>query len=200
MASLKHLDKPIPEQVIEVPEIASSSRLSCKVLRAPQMTEQLVEVSTVVSRSSSRLPSRLLTFQFRVVVGWGGGLQGFSPSQNSTAPVSQQVVDTPVRFGGLPGSRPGQGPTASSSTHLHDDADKGIRRFFFALFPELIKIPRSGRQVTARGTPAACEATECLRVPSSSSTSSTTTSGVRASGFRLGVATLGGSSMTRMVT
>ena len=35
VASLLHLDMPIPEQVIEVPKISSSSRLSGKVLKAP---------------------------------------------------------------------------------------------------------------------------------------------------------------------
>ena len=52
MASLLHLDTPIPEQVIEVPKIASSSRVSRNMLRALQMAEQLVEVPTVVSYSS----------------------------------------------------------------------------------------------------------------------------------------------------
>ena len=35
VASLLHLDEPIPEQVIAVPKISSSSRCSRKVLNAP---------------------------------------------------------------------------------------------------------------------------------------------------------------------
>ena len=49
VASLLHLDTPIPEEVIEVPKISSSSRCSRTVLSEPQTAEQLVEVPTVVS-------------------------------------------------------------------------------------------------------------------------------------------------------
>ena len=52
VASLKHLDTPIPEQVTAVPKISLSSRRSRTVLREPQTAEQLVEVPAVVSFSS----------------------------------------------------------------------------------------------------------------------------------------------------
>ena len=52
VASLLHLDAPIPEQVVAVPKISSSSRRSRTVLSEPQTAEQLVEVPTVVSFSS----------------------------------------------------------------------------------------------------------------------------------------------------
>ena len=52
----RQLEMLIPEQATEVPKISSSSRLSCRrrVLRLPQMVEQLVEVPTIVSVSSLR--------------------------------------------------------------------------------------------------------------------------------------------------
>ena len=49
----RHLDLPIPESAIKVPKISSSSRPGRRRVRfAQQMSEQLVEVLTVVSYSS----------------------------------------------------------------------------------------------------------------------------------------------------
>ena len=101
----------VAETVIEVPKILldrTPQRLGDR-LRQPQMAEQLVDVPTVVSYSSL---------------------------QQLTA---EQIVDIPVpgraggeRRGGLQGSRPGQGSTASSSrSGVADKAGPG----FFALFP-----------------------------------------------------------------
>ena len=113
VATLKHLDQPIPEQVVEVPKIASSSR-SSRMRRSrmvhlePQTAERLAEVPTVVSFSSLQQQTAehiIDTPVPRHSRGRGGGLQGFSPEQNSTAPVSQQIVDIPVRSGGLQGFR-----------------------------------------------------------------------------------------------
>ena len=62
----------VAEPVIEVPKIfldKTPQRLG-DALRQPQMVEQLVHVPTVVSFSS--LPSRSLTFQFRVETEEGG--------------------------------------------------------------------------------------------------------------------------------
>ena len=56
--------------------------------------------------------------------GGGGGLQGSRARQNSTAADVEQIVDIPARRG-LPDFLPGQGSTASSSSRLLDDADKG---------------------------------------------------------------------------
>ena len=50
---LSPLDLPIPEQVIDVPKIVCPTRAARTVLRAPQLAEQLVEVPTIVSYSSS---------------------------------------------------------------------------------------------------------------------------------------------------
>ena len=82
-------------------------------------------------------PSRSLTFQFLRV---GGARRGwwrfvrFFPGQNSIAADVEQIVDFPAR-GGLPGFRPGQGSTASSSSRLLHDAGQ---RFFshFSLAPK----------------------------------------------------------------
>ena len=66
VASLKHLDTPIPEQVTAVPKISLSSRRSRTVLREPQTAEQFVEVPAVVfladcraETTTRRLPARV---------------------------------------------------------------------------------------------------------------------------------------------
>ena len=79
--------------------------------RRPQRAEQLVEVPTVVSFSSLQQQSAEQIIDIRVPPGsrgGGGGLQSFLPVQNSTAP-SQQIVDIPVRSGGLQGFSPRRG-------------------------------------------------------------------------------------------
>ena len=94
----------VAEPVIEVPKILldrTPQRLGDR-LRQPQMVEQLVHVLTVVSYSSL---------------------------QQLTA---EQIVDIPVPGrGGLQGSRPGQGSTASSS---HGGAADGAGQWFFSHF------------------------------------------------------------------
>ena len=86
--------------------------------------------------------------------GGRGGLQGF-PGQGSTAFSGAVRGDIPVpRSGGLQGSRPGQGSTASSS--LCGVAVK-LGNGFFALFPWLKKSaglgPHSGSELGADFTP-----------------------------------------------
>ena len=74
VALLKHLDKPIPEQAIDVPKKSKSSRRCfvpelCFVPMEHQTAERLVEVPTSVFLSlCSGLPSRALTFQVQVGV------------------------------------------------------------------------------------------------------------------------------------
>ena len=80
-------------------------------------------------------------------------------------PVSPQIVDIPVRSGGLHGSRLGQVPTASSSSPgAADEAFKG-----FSLFHRSQKSAQSARRSSAgvvahssSRTPAACEPEESL--------------------------------------
>ena len=108
-----------------------------RLCRETQLAEQLAEVPTVLSYSSLQQLVVEQTVDIpvpgRAGGGGRGGLQGFS-GQGSTASCGADRVDIPVpRSGGLHGSRPGQGSTASSSrSGLADEAGQG----FFALFPE----------------------------------------------------------------
>ena len=86
-----HLDLPIPEQVIEVPKISSSSRRSRRrwVPLVQQTAEQLVEVPAIVSFSFLH---GLVEQNVDIPVphgrggrDGGGGLQGLRPRQASTA-------------------------------------------------------------------------------------------------------------------
>ena len=101
---MKKIDaRALDEQVIAVPKISLDPIPQRCPRRRPRRAEQLVDVPTVVS---------------------------FSSLQQLTA---EQIVDIPVpRSGGLQGSRPGQGSTASSS---HVSAADGAGQGFFALFP-----------------------------------------------------------------
>ena len=122
VASLLHLDTPIPEQVIEVPKISLSSRRSRKVLRVPQTAEQLVEVLTDVPFSS--LQQQIAEQSIDIPVprrrrGSGGGLQGQDSSQRTV----EQIVDI---LGELQDSLLDPG-SATSSGLLRDEAFQ----FFF---------------------------------------------------------------------
>ena len=111
LASLKHINMPIPEQAIDVPKIsnpASSSRRCrlrgvCMVPLEHQMAEQLVQVPMIVSFSSLH---GLVEQNVDIPVphgrgdrGGGRGLQGLRPGQNSTA-FGGEHVDIPVPRGG----------------------------------------------------------------------------------------------------
>ena len=129
--------KPDPEQVIEVPKILPEDVPVRTVVRDAQLAEQLVEVPTIVSYSSSQ-PIMEQNVDIPVPGREEGisGLQGFPPEQSSTATHSsedriserivEQIVDIPVSGGGLQDFRPGQ--SSSSSSHLpagvHEDADE----------------------------------------------------------------------------
>ena len=84
------LDRPMAEQVIEVPKISCSPCPSRSLIPEPQSAEQLVEVPTVLS------PTRI-------------ALQ-----------IAEQIVDTPVPRGRgerrVQGSLPGQSTTATHSS------------------------------------------------------------------------------------
>ena len=105
MASLKHLDTPIPEQVIAVPKISSPSRSSRTVLSEPQVAEQLVQVPPVVVARFRLLEPIADIPTLRGPFGTGG-LRRFLRGQSSS-PTVEQIVDTPVPsssgFGGLQG-------------------------------------------------------------------------------------------------
>ena len=100
---IKSYDTPIPEQVIEVPKISSSSSRSRRVLRAPQTAEQFVDVPTVVSFSSLQQQRAEQIIDIPVLHrhrGGGGGLQGFLPEQNTLTFLFRMVfnVYAQVRF------------------------------------------------------------------------------------------------------
>ena len=101
VATLLHLDSPIPEQVIAVPKISSSSRCSRTVLRVSQTAEQLVEVPTVVSFSQTA--EQIIDIPVPRTRGGRGGLQGFPPGQVSSQRTAEQVVDISAFF---PGCQP----------------------------------------------------------------------------------------------
>ena len=102
----RHLNLHIPEQVVEVPKISSSSR-RCRprVPLVQLMAEQLVEVPTIVSFSSLQQQTAEQIIDISVPGRGGGGgcvgLQDFSSGQNSTARLVERNVDIPVPGGGL---------------------------------------------------------------------------------------------------
>ena len=143
---------PIPEQVIDVPKISTSSRHCRRRVRiAEQTAEQLVEVPTIVSYSS--LLQQTMEQNVDIpVLGRGGrnaGLQGFLSRQSSTAQLAsqertserilEQIVDSRVVGGGLQDFRPGQSSSASSSPAGFADE---LGEWFFRTFPRKKKVRR----------------------------------------------------------
>ena len=85
--ALRILDRPMAEQVVEVPKISCSPWCpSRSLIPEPQEAEQLVEVPTVLSPTCIALQ------------------------------IAEQIVDTPVPRGRGQGSLPGQSSTASHSS------------------------------------------------------------------------------------
>ena len=76
--TLRMLDRPIAEQVIEVPKISCSPCPSRSLVPEPQSADQLVDVPTVLS------PSRIVEQIVGIPVP-RGRVQGFLPEQSSTA-------------------------------------------------------------------------------------------------------------------
>ena len=144
VASHEHLHTPIPEQVIAVPKISSSSRSprtvlsavpkissssrpSRTVLRERQTAELLVEVPTVVSFSSLQQQTAVQTTDIPVSRTRcdRGGLQGFSPGQGSLQRTVEQIVDI-LAGGGLQDFLPDLGLSASSAVSC-DEALPAVR-------------------------------------------------------------------------
>ena len=99
---LAPLDVRVAEQAIEVPQIVCPPRGARTVLGAPQLADQLVEVPTVLTLSSSWRPlfteeeiQRMIAGLERGGGGARGGLQGSRSGQEST-PSWFRVVDFPV--------------------------------------------------------------------------------------------------------
>ena len=118
----QELDLLIPEQVIVVPKFFLPRIARRRPRRRPQRAEQLVEVPTIISYS---LLQRDVEQTIDIPVhdrggrGGGGGLQGFSQGQASSAFRGAEFVDIPVPpgrgglvGGGLQSFSQGQGSTA----------------------------------------------------------------------------------------
>ena len=118
----------VAEQVIDVPKIIIEDIPSRISVGEPQLVEQLVEVPTILYFLKQ-------TFEIPVPRGGGRRLQGFLPENCCTA-----------FGGGLQGSRPGQGSTASSSSSVSRSTLRMRRsKVFFALFPGTQKVRGSQR-------------------------------------------------------
>ena len=122
--SFRHLDLPIPKQVIEVPKISSSSRLSRRVLRAPQTAEQLVDLPTVVFFSS---------------------LQQRTAEQTTDIPVQRRRRGVAEVFKVYALDR-----CTASSSHSPDAADEAFT-WVFALSPKMKKSAKISRAQVRTG-------------------------------------------------
>ena len=140
MDAVRLLDRPISEQVIEVPKFIIDDIPARSLVPEPQLAEQLVEVPTVISYSSLQRSGVDIP-----VPGGGGpssGLHGFLPKQRSTASPSsreriserivEQIVD-PVSRGGLHGSSSSHSPAGDEERT--DEPGKGV----FRTFPQIKK-------------------------------------------------------------
>ena len=156
--TLRILDFPIAEQVIEVPKISCSPCPSRSLAPEPQSAKQLVEVPTVLSPTRIALPIAEQTVDTPVPRGL---VQGFLPVQSSTATPSskkrisertvEQIVDIPSSGGGL-----GQG---SSSSAGPADEDFTV---VFRTFPR-------GKKCGVRSRPESERARQCQLVDSGGS-------------------------------
>ena len=135
------LDRPIAEQVIEVPKISCSPCPSRVPILVPQIAEQLVEVPTVLTptRIALRIAEQIVDSPVPQ-----GRVQGFLPEQSTTALTTlerisertvEQIVDIP--------SGVGLGQGSSSSAPAEEDFAG-----FFRTFPHGKKV-RSAGQVSA---------------------------------------------------
>ena len=153
---------PVREQGIEAPKIFPDDVPTRTSVRdTQQLSEQLVEVPTIVSFSALQW---IVERKDDIPLPGGGGrfagLQGFHPEQSSTASGAEQIVDLlvggdlqgflprqgsrtannivdiPVSGGGLQGFRPGQSSSASFSSPAGDhEGAVEPGEGFFALCP-----------------------------------------------------------------
>ena len=160
MDAVRLLDRPISEQVIEVPKFILDDIPTRTSVPEPQMAEQLVEVPTVISYSShQRSVEQHVDIPVPGGRGPSSGLQGFSSGQRSTASptrkriserIVEQIVD-PVSRGSLFGSLPGQSSSSSHSPagveERADEPGEGV----FRTFPQIKKsakvAPHSGSEL-----------------------------------------------------
>ena len=144
---------PVPEEVIEVPKILPNDVPMRRSCREPQLVEQLLEVSTIVSFSSLQRPVEQ-NVDIPVVggSGAGGGLSGFLTEQHFSVTAAtaflEQIAESPVQS------------SAASSSASPGHAEQGVFRTFLVDK----KRPKVARQVDEKmprdvssSTPAACE-------------------------------------------
>ena len=131
---MKKIDAPVlDEQVIAVPKISLDRIPQRCPRRRPRRAEQLVEVPTIISYSSlqKRNAEQIIDIPVphdRSGRGGGGGLQGFSQGQGTTAFSGAEFVDIPAPQGrgghdvrgDLQGFSQGQGSTACSGAEFSD--------------------------------------------------------------------------------
>ena len=124
------LDRPIAEQVIEVPKISCSPCPSHVPSFVPQMAEQLVEVPTVLTptRIALRIAEQIVNTPVLQ-----GRVQGLLPEQSSTASssslerISERTVEQIVD---IPSSGRGLRQVSSSSAGLADEDFTWVFRTF----------------------------------------------------------------------
>ena len=161
MDAVRLLDRPISEQVIEVPKILPHDIPPRRWCRDMQLVEQLVEVPTPVSYSSlfQQTVEQLVDIP---VPGGGGpssGLQGFLLGQRSTSSPSrkrisertvEQIVDTFSR-GGFPGSSSSHSPAGDEE--CADEPGIGVFRTFPQRKKSATRPPHSGSALPPHSSP-----------------------------------------------
>ena len=115
--ALRILDRPMAEQVMEVPKISCSPCPSRSPIPEPQSAEQLVEVPTVLSPTRIALQIAEQIVDTPVPRGRGKRrVQGFFPEQSSTAtPSVERISERTVEQNVDISSGAGLGQRASSS-------------------------------------------------------------------------------------
>ena len=152
MDFFRRLDLPVPEQVIDVPMISSSSCPSRAVLNEPQVVEQLVEVPTLLSVAV--LQQRTAEQLAYIPVPRGRG-QGFLPELSSTAisssgkRISERTVERIVDIS--PGGGLGHG--SSSSAGPADEDFIGVFRTFPQRKKSATRPPHSGSALPPHSSP-----------------------------------------------
>ena len=146
--ALRMLDRPMAEQVIEVPRISCSPCPSRSLIPEPQTAEPLVEVPTVLSptRIALRIAEQIVDTPVPQGLGKRRG-QGFLPGQSSTAVssakrISERTVEQNVDIS--PGAGLGQG-ASSSAGPADEDFTGGFRTFLHGK-----KVRSAGQVVSAR--------------------------------------------------
>ena len=156
--ALRILDRPIAEQVFEVPQFSCSSCPSRSLIPEPQVAEQLMEVPTVLSLL--RIAEQIVGTP--VPLGRGGrisGFQGSLPGQSATSThssgkrISERIVEQIVDFPAQtveqivcisPGGGLGQGSASSAGA-----ADEDFTQVFRTL-PQVEKSAKLGPHLSPR--------------------------------------------------